>query len=76
MTTVDEAVKEARIFITATGSRDIIKGPHFLQMADDSIVCNMGHFDCELDVQWLNDNCVEKDTVKPQVKTYQCIQSW
>lgn len=36
-------------------------------MRDDSIVCNIGHFDCELDVKWLNTNCVEKVNIKPQV---------
>ena len=70
VTTVDEAVKEARIFVTASGCKDILKGEHFLQMAEDSIVCNIGHFDCELDIKWLNDNCVEKDTIKPQVDRY------
>lgn len=70
VTTVDEAVKEARIFVTASGCKDIIKGDQFLQMADDSIVCNIGHFDCELDIKWLNQNCVKKDTIKPQVDRY------
>ena len=67
MTTVEEAVKSARIFVTATGCKDILRGEHFSQMLDDSIVCNIGHFDCEVDVKWLNENCVSKDTVKPQV---------
>ena len=40
---------------------------HFEQMKEDSIVCNIGHFDCELDVKWLNENAKEKVTVKPQV---------
>ena len=60
-------MKEARIFVTASGCKDIIQGDQFLQMADDSIVCNIGHFDCELDIKWLNQNCVKKDTIKPQV---------
>lgn len=70
VTTVEDAVKSARIFVTATGCKDILRGEHFSQMLDDSIVCNIGHFDCEVDVKWLNDNCVSKDTVKPQVDRY------
>lgn len=67
VTTMDEAVKEARIFVTSTGCSDIITGDHFSQMLDDAVVCNIGHFDCEIQVKWLNDNCVNKDTIKPQV---------
>ena len=67
MTTIEEGVKEARIFVTSTGCKDIITGPIFEQMLEDTIVCNIGHFDTELDVKYLNDNCVSKDTVKPQV---------
>lgn len=70
VTTVEEAVKEARIFVTATGCKSIISGEHFLSMLDDAIVCNIGHFDCEIDVRWLNENCVAKDTIKPQVERY------
>jgi len=70
VTTVEEAVKVARIFVTATGCKDIIQGKHFSEMLDDSIVCNIGHFDCEVDIKWLNENCKSKDTVKPQVDRY------
>lgn len=70
VTTIEEAVKSARIFVTATGCKDIIRGEHFAQMLDDSIVCNIGHFDCEVDVKWLNTNCKAKDTIKPQVDRY------
>jgi len=70
VTTMDEAVKESRIFVTTTGCKDIIQGRHFEQMLEDSIVCNIGHFDCELDVAWLNDNCKSKENVKPQVDRY------
>lgn len=69
VTTVEEAIKEARIFVTSTGCKSIIKGEHFGQMLEDAIVCNIGHFDCELDVAWLNENAV-KDTIKPQVDRY------
>lgn len=43
---------------------------HFEPMKDDSIVCNIGHFDVEIDVQWLNENAVEKVNIKPQVDRY------
>merc|ERR1711916_363771 len=67
--TVDEACKEGHIFVTATGCRDIIVGKHMEQMKEDAIVCNIGHFDLEIDVTWLNQNAT-KDTVKPQVDRY------
>ena len=67
---MDEAVKEARVFVTTTGCKDIIKGCHFAQMLEDSIVCNIGHFDCELDVAWLNENCQSKENIKPQVSLF------
>lgn len=70
VTTMEEAASKASIFVTATGCRDIICGPHFTQMQDDSIVCNIGHFDHEIDVKWLNANAVEKIEVKPQVDRY------
>jgi adenosylhomocysteinase len=70
VSTIDEIVKEARIFVTTTGCKSIITGPIFEQMLEDAIVCNIGHFDCELDVKWLNDNCAKKDTIKPQVERY------
>ena len=63
---MDEAVPKARVFVTSTGCSGIIKPEHFQQMAEDSIVCNIGHIDCEIDAQWLNDNC-KKETIKPQV---------
>lgn len=70
VTTIDEACKEASIFVTTTGCKDIITGPHFEQMKDDSIVCNIGHFDCELQVAWLEKNAAEKVNIKPQVDRY------
>uniref|UniRef100_A0A3B4AGN4 Adenosylhomocysteinase n=1 Tax=Periophthalmus magnuspinnatus TaxID=409849 RepID=A0A3B4AGN4_9GOBI len=70
VTTMDEACKEGNIFVTTTGCEDIILGHHFEQMKDDSIVCNIGHFDCEIDVSWLNKNAAEKINVKPQVDRY------
>ena len=66
-----DAVKEADIIVTASGCRDLITGAHFKVMKDKAIVCNIGHFDIEIDVAWLNDNYGNtKDTVKPQVDIY------
>lgn len=70
VTTMEEAAREAQLFITATGCEDIITKDHFLCMRDDSIVCNIGHFDCEIDVDWLQKNAVKKSNVKPQVDRY------
>lgn len=68
---MDEAVKHANIFVTATGNINIIRDRHFKAMRDKSIVCNIGHFDNEIDVAWLNDNYgSSKYTVKPQVDVY------
>lgn len=66
-----DAVKEADIVVTASGCRDLITGDHFRLMKDKAIVCNIGHFDIEIDVAWLNDNFGNtKDTIKPQVDLY------
>ncbi len=66
-----DAVKEADIIVTASGCRDLITGEHFRSMKDKAIVCNIGHFDIEIDVAWLNENYSQsKDTVKPQVDIY------
>ena len=66
-----DAVKEADIIVTASGCRDLITGEHFRLMKDKAIVCNIGHFDIEIDVAWLNENYGHtKDTVKPQVDIY------
>lgn len=70
VTTLEEAVTQASIFVTATGCRDIIRPEHFMQMQEDSIVCNIGHFDVEIDVAWLEENAVEKVNVKPQTDRY------
>jgi adenosylhomocysteinase len=66
-----DAVKEADIVVTASGCRDLITGTHFRNMKDKAIVCNIGHFDIEIDVAWLNNNYGHtKDTIKPQVDLY------
>ncbi|KAL9834900.1 LOW QUALITY PROTEIN: adenosylhomocysteinase-like [Geothlypis trichas] len=70
VTTMEEACKEGNIFVTTTGCTDIVQGRHFEQMKDDAIVCNIGHFDVEVDAKWLNDNAVEAVNIKPQVDRY------
>ncbi|KTG45932.1 hypothetical protein cypCar_00004835 [Cyprinus carpio] len=70
VTTMDEACKEGNIFVTTTGCEDIILGRHFEQMKDDAIVCNIGHFDCEIDMKWLNEHAAKKINIKPQVDRF------
>jgi len=66
-----DAVKEADIIVTASGCRDLITEKHFRNMKDKAIVCNIGHFDIEIDMAWLNNNYGHtKDTIKPQVDLY------
>ncbi len=66
-----EAVKEADIIVTASGCRDLITERHFRVMKDKAIVCNIGHFDIEIDMAWLNANYGNtKNTIKPQVDMY------
>ena len=66
-----DAVKEADIVVTTTGCRDIITGEHFKSMKDKCIVANIGHFDIEIDVAWLNTNYGNsKVEIKPQVDKY------
>jgi adenosylhomocysteinase len=68
---MDDAVLEADIIVTATGNKDIIIDRHFLAMKDKCIVCNIGHFDTEIDMAWLNQHYgTTKDTIKPQVDLY------
>ena len=65
------AVQEADIIVTASGCRDLITEQHFRLMKDKAVVCNIGHFDIEIDMAWLNKNYGNtKDTIKPQVDLY------
>lgn len=64
------AIPEADIIITATGNRDIVTAEHFKLMKDKTIVCNIGHFDNEIDVAWLNKNNDSHVEIKPQVDKY------
>ncbi|CAM4132696.1 MULTISPECIES: adenosylhomocysteinase [Flavobacterium] len=68
---LDTVVGNADIIITTTGNKDIILGSHFEQMKDKTIVCNIGHFDNEIDMAWLNKNHgATKNEIKPQVDKY------
>ncbi len=67
--TMEEACTQGNIFVTTTGNRDIILGQHMEKMPNDAIVCNIGHFDTEIDVAWLEGEVrakrVTKDSIKP-----------
>lgn len=68
--TMEEAAQKGQIFVTTTGCRDIITGEHFSVMPNDAIVCNIGHFDIEIDVAWLKANAKSHVNIKPQVDRY------
>jgi adenosylhomocysteinase len=71
VTTMDDAAPRGNIFVTATGCRDIITGRHLSVMPNDAIVCNIGHFDLEIDVAWLNgQKNIKRVEIKPQVDRY------
>ena len=68
---MDNAVKQADIIVTATGNKDIVTERHFRAMKHNAVVCNIGHFDTEIDMAWLNNNFGStKDEIKPQVDKY------
>jgi adenosylhomocysteinase len=65
VTTMEEAASIGNVFITATGNRDVIRGEHMAQMPHDAIVCNIGHFDLEIDVARLNNNPqIQRENIK------------
>jgi len=68
--TMEEAAPQGQIFVTATGCKDVIRGEHMQVMHDNAILCNIGHFDLEIDVKWLNTNATKKINIKPQVDRY------
>jgi adenosylhomocysteinase len=71
VTTMEDAAPRGNIFVTATGNCDVIMGKHMQVMPNDAIVCNIGHFDLEIDMAWLNSQkTVRKMEVKPQVDRY------
>lgn len=68
VTTIDDALAKADIFVTATGNKDVITGAHMEMMKEGAILCNIGHFDNEIAMYYLEDNTFcKKETVKPQV---------
>jgi len=67
---IEDTLAEARIYVTSTGCKGILGPEHFSNMLEDTIVCNIGHFDCEIDVAWLNANCTKKEQIQPQVDRY------
>jgi adenosylhomocysteinase len=71
VTTMDDAASRGNVFVTATGNRDVIRGEHMEKMPNDAIICNIGHFDLEIDVAWINGRKdVRKVQIKPQVDRY------
>ncbi|KAM3509353.1 hypothetical protein MY11210_006352 [Beauveria gryllotalpidicola] len=70
VTTMEKAAKIGQIFVTTTGCRDILTGVHFEAMPNDAIVCNIGHFDIEIDVAWLKKNASSVQNIKPQVDRF------
>ena len=68
---LDSVVDRVDIVVTTTGNKDIVVGRHFEAMKDKTIVCNIGHFDNEIDVAWLNSNAQNKSEIKPQVDLYE-----
>jgi adenosylhomocysteinase len=68
---LDSVVDRVDIVVTTTGNKDIVVDKHFKAMKDKTIVCNIGHFDNEIDVAWLNNNSQKKSEIKPQVDLYE-----
>jgi len=72
VTTLEDALakEHVHIIVTATGCKGVVRAEHFLAMRDDTIICNIGHFDVELDVAWLQQNCLSKREMRPQVDQF------
>ncbi|HEY6880008.1 MAG TPA: adenosylhomocysteinase [Polyangiales bacterium] len=71
VTTMDEAAPQGEIFVTATGNIDVITGKHMQAMKNEAILCNIGHFDSEIEIAWLDKNPeIKKEEIKPQVDHY------
>jgi len=68
--TLDDVCHRTNLIVTTTGCKGIVQEKHFNALPEDAIVCNIGHFDCEIDVPWIEANCAEKVTIKPQVDRY------
>jgi len=71
VTTMEEIAPVADIFVTATGCMNVVRAEHLRAMKDQAILCNIGHFDCEIDVAWLEKNPeIKEENVKPQVDQF------
>ena len=68
VTTMDNAAKEGRLFVTTTGNKDIIMGDHMKHMPNDAILCNIGHFDTEIDIAWLEEQVEGGKVTKDEIK--------
>jgi len=68
--TVENVIGDAHIIVTCTGNDDIIRAEHFTMMRDNAILCNIGHFDTEIQVKWLKENCTGHVEIKPQVDQF------
>lgn len=68
--TMETAAPLGDIFVTATGNLDVINENHFTKMKEESILCNIGHFDNEIDMSWLEKNCSQEINIKPQVDRF------
>lgn len=68
VTTMEEACKEGRLFVTTTGNKDIILGQHIVEMAEDAILCNIGHFDTEIDIAWIESQVAAGKATKSEIK--------
>jgi adenosylhomocysteinase len=68
VTTMEEACKEGRLFVTTTGNKDVILGKHMAEMSNDAILCNIGHFDTEIDVAWLDQQVAEGKATVDEIK--------
>jgi adenosylhomocysteinase len=70
VTTMEKAAPVADIFVTATGNVDVISSQHFTVMKDEAILCNIGHFDSEINIAWLEKNRSQEINIKPQVDRF------
>jgi adenosylhomocysteinase len=68
VTTMEQACKEGRLFVTTTGNKDIILGQHIVEMPNDAILCNIGHFDTEIDIAWLEQQVADGKVTRDEVK--------
>ncbi len=65
---MEDACKEGRLFVTTTGNKDIILGQHIVEMPNDAILCNIGHFDTEIDIAWMEKQVADGKATKDEIK--------